>query len=275
MRRKTRGWTAAGVLLAGTVTGVALYLAQEPASPVLQPVAVPADVPDSPPPRAESAEPAIRYPLKEEADASALPALNESDSDVWKALAAMLGERGIKALLRPEDIVRHIVVTVDNLPRKTLAARLLPTKPAEGTFRTTGTGDELAIAPGNAERYTPYVRLADKFDAKKLVALYIHFYPLFQHAYREQGYPNAYFNDRLVAVIDHLLAAPEPEAPVQLTQPHVLYKFADPELEASSAGHKIMMRMGAENAAKIKSKLRQIRAELTSKETLKETESTQ
>jgi hypothetical protein len=33
-------------------------------------------------------------------------------------------------------------------------------------------------------------------------------------------------------------------------------------LEARSAGQKIMMRMGSENAAKVKAKLREIRSEL-------------
>jgi type IV pilus biogenesis protein CpaD/CtpE len=66
----------------------------------------------------------------------------------------------------------------------------------------------------------------------------------------------------LIEVIDHLLAAPEPSEPVKLVQPHILYLFADPAMEAASAGHKIMMRMGSANEAKVKAKLRQIRREL-------------
>jgi hypothetical protein len=46
-------------------------------------------------------------------------------------------------------------------------------------------------------------------------------------------------------------------------QPHVVYRFADPDLEAASAGHKIMLRMGSENASRIKAKLREIRRALT------------
>jgi hypothetical protein len=43
----------------------------------------------------------------------------------------------------------------------------------------------------------------------------------------------------------------------------VLYQYADPELESRSAGQKIMMRMGGENEAKVKAKLKEIRSELT------------
>jgi hypothetical protein len=96
-----------------------------------------------------------------------------------------------------------------------------------------------------------------------LVVALQHFYPLFQQAYQELGYPKGHFNDRLVDVIDHLLAAPEVTAPVKLVRPKVFYLFADPALEARSAGQKILMRVGSENAALIKAKLRDIRGELT------------
>jgi hypothetical protein len=46
-------------------------------------------------------------------------------------------------------------------------------------------------------------------------------------------------------------------------QPKVLYEFADAELEARSAGQKLLMRMGAANAERVKTRLRQFRAEIT------------
>jgi DUF3014 family protein len=87
-------------------------------------------------------------------------------------------------------------------------------------------------------------------------------YPLFQQAYQELGYPKKYFNDRLVQVIDHMLATPSIKEPVALVRPKVLYEFEDPELEDLSAGQKIMIRIGPENAAAMKAKLREIRQEL-------------
>lgn len=100
-------------------------------------------------------------------------------------------------------------------------------------------------------------------DPKQVVAAYVRLYPLFQQAYRELGYPAGYFNDRLVEVIDHLLAAPEVSGPIRLVQPRVLYQFEDPKLEALSAGEKLLIRMGSENAAKVKGTLRAIRQALT------------
>jgi hypothetical protein len=120
-------------------------------------------------------------------------------------------------------------------------------------------GDNLAIAADNSTRYAPVVALVHAIDSKQLVAIYIRFDPLVQQAYRDLGYPDGYFNDRLVAVIDHLLATPSVKQPIALVQPKVLYQYADPELEALSAGQKAMLRIGPENAAVVKAKLREIR----------------
>ena len=78
------------------------------------------------------------------------------------------------------------------------------------------------------------------------------------------GYPSGYFNDRLVAVIDHLLDTPEVKGPIKLVVPHVLYEFADPALQERSAGQRAMLRIGPENAARLKAKMREVRAALVS-----------
>jgi hypothetical protein len=206
-------------------------------------------------------EPAKPLPVPEIV-APALPELEDSDPVVRDAVSELLGEDTFKKYFRLEGIVRHIVVTIDNLPRKTAAARLFPTKPVSGKFLTGGSEENLTISSKNAARYTPYVRIAESVDAKKLVALYEHFSPLFQRAYQKLGYPTGSFNDRLITAIDHLLGAPELKGSVKLVQPNVMFMYADPALEAQSAGRKILMRMGRENEVKVKAKLREIRSEL-------------
>jgi hypothetical protein len=97
-------------------------------------------------------------------------------------------------------------------------------------------------------------------DINNVADTYHRFYPLFQKAYVNLGYPDGYFNDRLIEVIDHLLATPVVEPPIVLDRPNVLYRFADPELEALSSGRKLLIRMGNEHAEKIKNSLRDLRA---------------
>lgn len=259
--KKVIPWVIGVVVLAGA--GAAYYFWQRkpaPAAPTPPVVTAPA----APNPQIESA---THYPAPEpaapQATAQPLPELKDSDSLAREALTSLVGAEALKKFLVTEEIVRRIVVTIDNLPRKTLAMRLNPVKPVGDEFRTAGKDGSLVIAAENAARYTPYVRVADGVNAKKLVAAYGRLYPLFQKAYGDLGYPKGYFNDRLIFVIDHLLAAPELQGPIALVAPHVQSKFADPALEALSAGQKIMIRMGNENAAVIKAKLREIRRELT------------
>lgn len=264
MKKRMVGWQTFVVLLAAAAA--VFYLWWQSLAPKPE-ILYPLDAASSPPPVVAQAEPAIRYPIKENENMQTaekpLPALNESDSDVLDALYSLLGRQTLKELFRAENIVRNIVVTIDNLPRQTVAVRLLPTEPVKDMFLAARNGEGLFIAQENAARYRPYVRVAKMVDTERLVAAYVRFYPLFQRAYQDLGYPGGYFNDRLVTVIDHMLASPEIEGPVALTQPHVLYRFADPALESASAGHKIMIRMGSENAAEVKVKLREIRRQLT------------
>ncbi len=89
-------------------------------------------------------------------------------------------------------------------------------------------------------------------------------YPLFQQAYVELGHLDGYFNDRVIEVIDHLLAAPSPDGPIPLVRPNVMYQFADPALESRSAGQKFLIRIGPDNAARVKTQLRALRERLAS-----------
>ena len=166
-------------------------------------------------------------------------------------------------MFKSDDFIPRVVATVDNLPRAKIAMRVMPVNSAPGLFRTIGNGEEYTVRSDNAMRYGAYMRLVRAANTEKLVALYVRFYPLFQQAYEELGYPGAYFNDRLVQVIDHLLAAPDMPADVKLVQPKVFYEFADRDLETRSAGEKIMMRIGRDNAALVKAKLREIRSAIT------------
>ena len=207
----------------------------------------------------------IRSPAAEQARAApiTLPALDYSDAVAKDVIAAILDGDGFVHLLVPAGIIRHIVATVDNLPRKTLAQQIVPIASVPGAFLTATTDRGLSIAADNTRRYKAYLDAAEAIDTGRLAGFYVRLYPLFQQAYAELGYPHGYFNDRLVEVIDHLLAAPEPKPPIDLSQPRIMYEFADPELEQLSAGQKMLVRVGIDNELRLKAKLREIRNAVT------------
>jgi len=178
------------------------------------------------------------------------------------SLEELIGKESVQQFVIPKDLVRHIVVSVDNMPEEKVAERLRPMIPTPGRFAVAGPEEAPMLDPSNYGRYKPLVQLIRSTDTKSLIAIYSRYYPLFQEAYESLGHPPEYFNDRLIEVIDHLLATPELEGPIALAQPNVLYEFADPKLESSSAGQKVLIRMGPENARAVKDKLREMRGEL-------------
>ena len=263
LRPQPRSWgwpVLLGIMLvAGLVaTAYHMYLLQQPRSPITAPVLRP-QLERAAPPELEP-PPQVRHPLP--VAPAPLPSLDQSDAMARNSIAGLVGRRAFEASVVPNDLVRRIVATVDNLPRPTAPRRRMPLGRVPGAFAASGSGDELALGAANFGRYAPFVRIVEATDAHALVKLYARAYPLFQRAYEELGYPGKYFNDRLMEALDDLVAAPELEAPIRLARPRVLYEFADPELERRSAGQKILMRIGPENASRVKAKLREIRREL-------------
>ena len=222
-------------------------------------------------PRAESppAEPADARPAEpvvEPAPAPStripLPALDESDSEALESASEVFGTEAVASYLVPDDVIRKVVVTIDNLPREKISMRVRAVRAVAGRFQVDGADEDITLGVTNFARYRPVVAVINAADPTEIVGHFLRFYPLMQEAYEELGYPGMSFRDRVIEVIDDLLAAPEVDPGVRLTRPKVLYEFADPALERRSAGQKMLIRMGGDNAAVVKDRLRQIRAEL-------------
>jgi hypothetical protein len=250
------GWVA----VIGLVAIVAAWVWMQRSQPVLTPAPPVAEPPSTP--SAGEAPPQIQFPVPPVATPKPLPALDQSDAQLREALSGLGAEPTWLEKAVFEDFVRRVVATVDSLTTPKIPLRLLPVKTVPGKFQTAVDSDGIRLKPENSMRYSAYMRVLEAIDPARGVALYVQYYPLFQQAYQELGYPKGYFNDRLIAVIDHLLAAPPVQEPVRLVQPEVMYRYADPEMEARSSGQKLMMRMGNANAAIVKDKLRAIRREL-------------
>lgn len=249
-------WVLALAAIAALAAGIYFWTrrAQEQEAPP-QPVA-------TSPPAADAPAPAVEHPV-EITTAEPLPPLDESDAEAAAGLAAMFPEGRFERLFVGKDLIRRITVTIDNLPRRKVAMRLRPLEPMPDRFVATGPEQSPVLDESNFARYRPYVDIVDAIDADQAIAAYRRLYPLFQEAYEELGNPSGYFNDRVIEVIDHLLATPKVPAPIPLARPNVLFEFADQELESRSAGQKFLIRIGPDNAARVKAKLRELRGGLT------------
>jgi len=210
----------------------------------VQTVAASAPVAPAPAPSA----PTILHPVPAVAAPSAA-ATAGFDED----LVALFGHPSMASLLRTDNLAYRFVATIDNL----------------GRFETADTAKGEVVQVDNALRYVPYVLLLEQVDLRKAVQIYAHHYPALQRKYEELGFPQRYFNDRFIDVLDQLLMTPEGAPPlhvhrpvingVQPTRPWLLYEFDDPALQSLSAGQRILLRMGPFNERRAKSRLAELR----------------
>jgi len=253
------------VLVLAGIVGLILRQNRLSTAPAEPPLAASAPVAMSAPAQAPAAsEPAIRYPI----EAASAPVTGPGDAE--QVLAEVFGAKPVRSMFQLQDFARRFVATVDNLGRAQAPSGLWPVNPAAGRFTVERRGDAQVLAADNAQRYTPYVLLLENVDMTALAAAYIRLYPSLQQAYEELGYPGRYFNDRLVQVIDLLLATPTPEAapkmhlptiatPEQPKRPWVLYEFDDPALQSLSSGQRVLLRMGPVNERRVKAKVSEFR----------------
>jgi len=268
------------VVLAGVLAWYFWPQSPPPApAPTPMPVAQPAGPMTSEPLPPTPVEPIIQHPVPAIETPSAtpskpLPGLEASDERLKEELVTWLGRKKVQQFLQLDSFVRRVVVTVDNLGREHAAPSMWPVQTTPGRFTTLKQGDKEFISPDNAQRYNALVQFIEVVDARQGVQLYVTLYPLFQQAYQELGYPKGYFNDRLVAVIDKLLATPVHEAPLEVSlvdvkgpipseRPWLRYEFADEALQSLTAGQKMLLRSGPVNHRRLRAKLLEIRRLVT------------
>ncbi|WP_349743130.1 DUF3014 domain-containing protein [Roseateles cavernae] len=251
-----------------------------PAAATSAPAPKTANTPDAtqaaPPPTSRNAattSPAIRHRVA--VKTSRPPILpNEVDSVVAKAL----GPKTLARYFYTEPLARRFVASVDKLGEKQPPTSQWLLRPARGELRLSPARkpqDGRVIAAANSQRYADFLRWFERTDNARLLSLYARMYPLLQQTYVELGHPEGYFNDRLIAVIDQMLATPlqksalrvKPASPETLaaaarTPTTPRYEIADPALEALSTGQKMMLRIGPAQAARLKIKLKSLRAGL-------------
>ena len=235
--------------------------AAAPPPPVeLAPPTTAASVPEAP----------LHYPI----DTKAAAAPSTKAFDLQTALADLFGLRTVESMFRLDDFPRRLAATIDNLGRSHASATLWPVNPASGRFTVEERDGTTFIGADNGLRYTPYVLLLETVDLRQAVGIYARIYPSLQQAYEDLGYPKGYLNDRLVEVIDLLLATPDIDAPVpvrlppiegpvQPQRPWLLYEFVDPNLQSLASGQKALLRMGSVNERRIKARLAEIRRLVT------------
>ena len=234
---------------------------------------------NAPPEVATAPAAAVAPPAASAVAAASMPAIHhpievvetpEGPPDPAAILTDLFGRKAVDALFVLEDLPLRVAATVDNLGRPTVSSRLWPVRPTAGRFSVETKRDATVIGADNGLRYTPFLLAIESLDLPHAAHAYKRLYPQIQKEYENLGYPNGYFNDRLVEVIDSMLTTPEPSGPLEVrlpnieggaapARPWILYEFADPQLAALPAGQKLLLRMGPVNERRVKARLIEFR----------------
>jgi hypothetical protein len=258
------------VVLVAVAVAFFLLRDKKPLEPATQvtPIAVTpqADVPEEP----QVIQPATVYESPQPVvQVEPLPNLNESDASVLKALKELRGE-SLLALVVPQEVIRKFVMAVNGVSEGKVVNEYRPIVSPQPPFQVEkftvmvdgAMVEQERIANSNYARYETYVTTLALIDMDTAVAIYKRFYPLFEEAFKELGLKKSNFHSIMIAALDNILAAPDVQGDILLVRPKVFYQFADPALEKMPQTHKLMLRMGPENARSVKASLRQLRAKL-------------
>ena len=263
MTERNKDWfwpwvLGAAILL--VVGGIGFYLLRGRRAGARAVVDTPQPVVDTPAPP----PPAVVDTAPPPARTLPLPPLDESDPDVLGGLTELFGQdavdaarraRAHRAQHRRHD--RQRAAAADGAESAADRSR----RPATSSRRAKRTRS--CSRPRTIARYEPFVALVSNIDAKTLVSFYRGLEPLFQQAYEELGHPDASFND--APDRGHRASAADADAARRdraRAAERALSSYADERLEKLSAGQKLLIRMGVDNATVIKGKLREIQAEL-------------
>lgn len=192
-----------------------------------------------------------------------LPRLNDSDSFVAEKISELSSGTSLLGYLVDEQLVRRAVVLVENISRGQYPQTALPYKPIVDDMQVSS--DDGRLFTMEAASYTRFDAAVAAFvalDTEQTVGLYRLLSPLLQQAYAEIGFRDAEFEQALIKAIDAVLSAPEIEGPFQLVKPSVMYLYADTRLEELANMNKQLIRLGPENSARLKAKLREFKQAL-------------
>lgn len=226
----------------------------------------PAASPDTDPtdPRSDTSESESARPKIE------LPRLADSDAPV-KAMANQLSPDGkLLGMLVPDSILLKIVRAIIALDENELVKDYRPLESPSSPINVIAISEETDPAigqryrldPKNYQRYTPFIDLLNALDMASLAQNYHDYYPLLEESYQQYGVDRGSFKEVTLRAIDNLLAIEIEEENLVLIQPKVFYQYQDPRVEARSAPHKLLMRMGPDNALALQRQLKELRKHL-------------
>ncbi|MBW2712667.1 MAG: DUF3014 domain-containing protein, partial [Deltaproteobacteria bacterium] len=215
------------VLLAVIGAGLIAYQLWPEPAPTAAPI--PAPTVDIKEPRVQEIEamppPTVVEPAPEPLSAPLdpvrpdLPSLDASDELLRQEALEVTTQPDFHTWVAPEELIRRFVVIVDNLAVGNSPTRELEFMALEGRFSATLNDDGHWVTHRKSfARYNLITEIFKSINVDICLQLFQRWYPLFQEAYVELGYPDAEFKEALRGAIKELLETPTPKTNPTLIQ---------------------------------------------------------
>jgi hypothetical protein len=250
--RRSPGLVPLAIIAALIGVGLAAFFwARRPAPPAAAPAAKTTAQPEPvPPPR--------NGPRAVAGDNIPLPPLDESDTLVRQLVSQLSSHPRVAAWLATNGLLRNFALVVTNVSSGSTPIKALQSQRPSAPFKVRETPNGTVIDRASDRRYDGYADAVAGLDARNTAKLYETLKPRIAEAYRDLGYPDADIDAALTRAIIVLLRAPRLEGDVPVVQSSVMWKFADPKIEALPQAERQLIRMGPRNQRIIQDKLREI-----------------
>jgi hypothetical protein len=173
-----------------------------------------------------------------------LPSLDNSDDFIRERLLLINSKKEFSNWVKADDLIRRSASYLDGLSNGVMLSKIFPLTPPEGTFATHKSDASIWLNAGNYERYNGTINAISNTDMASIAKMFHFSRPLLEAAFSEMGYNPRQMDGIVLQAIDVILAAPIIVEPIKLTRESVVYKFADPALEALPPLQKQLLRIG-------------------------------
>ena len=208
--------------------------------------------PATPPPEPEP-EPEPEPPPFE------LPLLSDSDAVIRELLSALSTHPVFASWLITDDLIRRLVVVVENVANGNNPAQHVPFMQPSSRFAIDDTEPALRISPASYARYDSLAATVASLDVNGTAQLYRQLLPLMNEAYTELGIPDSAFPGSFQRAITHLLEVPIIEGrPIIEPRASFFYEYTDPDFQNLSAAQKQFLGMGPDNVRIVQGVIREI-----------------
>lgn len=215
---------------------------EQEVEPVIQAPVVPeAVIPSAPEPEPEpepQPEPALLSKPPE------LPGLDNSDDFIRERLLLINSKKEFSNWVKADDLIRRSASYLDGLSNGVMLSKVFPLTPPEGKFAIHKSDGSIWLNAGNYERYNSTINAIANTDMASIAKMFHFSRPLLEAAFSEMGYNPRQMDGIILQAIDVILATPIIVEPIKLTRESVVYKFADPALEALPPLQKQLLRTG-------------------------------